>query len=125
MDHDVVNNEKCGEILAGDDWNENKLRFLVAMRDVGGQHFYHEIFERWSDASGALEKYVTSNHTIDSFAELLEPFFKHDLEDLTEILEEDLAGTGSNHATDDQLTAALKLILKRHSAELSQADEIN
>ena len=125
MDHDVVNNEMCGEILAGDDWNENKLRFLVAMRDVGGQHFYHEIFERWSGASGALKKYVTSNHTIESFAELLEPIFKHDLENLTEMLEEDLAEAGSNHANDDQLTAALKLISKRHSAELSQADEIN
>lgn len=85
MDHDVINTEMCGDILSGDQWSDNKLKFIIAMTYLGGQHLYSELFDCWP---GALEEYVTKHYDTASLAALLEKAYLHDPEHIDEILDE-------------------------------------
>lgn len=85
MDHDVINTEMCGDILSGDQWDENKLKFVIAMTYLGGQHLYSELFDCWP---GALEEYVTKHYDTASLATLLETAYLHDPEHIDEIVDE-------------------------------------
>jgi len=115
MDHDVINSNMCGDILSGDQWTENKLKFVIAMRHLGGQHFSDALFERWP---GALEEYVEKHHNPTSLAVILEPAYLYDAEFMDEVLEEYY----SELHPDTLLNQAFRLLQKKHATAESPAE---
>jgi hypothetical protein len=105
MDHDVMNFDMCSEILAGDNWTENKLKFLIAMNSLGGQHLYNELFERWP---GALEKFARKHYSLSQLVELLTTEFNQYLPFTLEELEE----SHPESQNDTLLIAAYRHIIK-------------
>ncbi len=108
MDHDVINCEMCGDILLNDEWSENKLKFVIAMRSLGGQHFHNELFDRWP---GALEEYTMKHHDTASLATLLEQVYLDDPDYMDEILLE-IYSEPHKHSS---LIKAFHLLQKKHA----------